>query len=217
MAAGSDRPPGGLRGGAGVRPGGRLALLVVAAVAAGWLAWAAGMPRPSGAEPRVAREHAVKLAYLFNLIRFTRWPEGALPPDGPFTLGVLGDDPFGPLLAELERRKLHERPVRVVRIRAPEQARECQALFVAASESQRLGAILHLLEGLPVLTFGDLTDFAARGGGVGFVRQGDRVRFEVNLGAIRKAGLRMSSEVLRLAARVLDPPRDKGEGDAKVP
>ena len=197
--------------------GGRLALLVVSVLAAGWIAWAGVVPRPSGAETRVAREHAVKLAYLFNLIRFTRWPEGAVPPDGPFTLGVLGDDPFGPLLAELERRRLHDRPVRVVRIRAPEQARECQAVFVAASESPRLGAILHLLEGLPVLTFGDLTDFAARGGGVGFVRQGDRVRFEVNLEVIRKAGLRMSSEVLRLAARVLGPRQDKGEGDAKVP
>ncbi len=199
--AGCPRPGGGFRE--------RLAagLLAVALIGA----WAAGEGVAS--DVRVGREHAVKLAYLFNLIRFTHWPgetpDGETSGAGAFVVGIVGDDPFGPLLQDLEGRAVHGLPVRVVRVRTPGQLERCRAVFVSGSEGPRVAAVLRAVRGLPVLTFSDAPGFVDRGGMVGFVRERDRVRFEVNLGALRRAGLRMSSEVLRLAVRVVGGP--KGE------
>ncbi len=182
--------------------------LLVLFLVAGWPAGTDG-----ASDVRVGREPAVKLAYLFNLIRFTHWPEETPDPEtsGPqeFVLGIVGDDPFGPLLQNLEGRAVHGLPVRVVRVRTPQQLTRCRAVFISGSEWSRLGVVLRALHGLPVLTFGDVPGFVDRGGMVGFLRERDRVRFEVNLEALRRAGLRMSSEVLRLAVRVVGGP--KGE------
>ncbi len=181
-----------------------------------WLAGSGLIARSAAANGRVGREPAVKLAYLFNLIRFAHWPEEDVfggrqgGPDG-FVLGIVGDDPFGPLLRNLEGRTVHGLPLRIVRVRTPEQLKRCRAVFIASSEWPRLGAVLRVLQGQPVLTFGDVRGFVDRGGMVGFLRERDRIRFEINLDALRRAGLRMSSEVLRLAVRVLGAP----EGEAR--
>lgn len=56
-----------------------------------------------------------------------------------------------------------------------------------------------LPDGLPVLTVGDLDQFAAKGGMIGLVMQSNRVRFEVNLQSAERAGLKINSKLLSLA------------------
>ncbi|MEO9103276.1 MAG: YfiR family protein [Burkholderiales bacterium] len=51
---------------------------------------------------------------------------------------------------------------------------------------------------------GDEPGFAQHCGMIGFVRDGARLRFEVNLGALKRANLMLSSQVLSLATNVID-------------
>ncbi len=153
--------------------------------------------------PRTGREQEVKLAYLYNLARFTRWPSGDPPEGGAFRFGVWGDDPFGPLWDELIGRTVHGRPVEVVRVRTAREARGCQVVFLAGATVPSVGRMLEALDGWEILTVSDQPGFVDRGGMVGFIRQGEKIRFEVNLDRALAAGLRISAEVLRLAVRVL--------------
>jgi hypothetical protein len=50
-----------------------------------------------------------------------------------------------------------------------------------------------------VLTVSDAPRFAARGGMIEFVREGEHVRFTVNVDAAKRAGLSISSRLLRVA------------------
>jgi hypothetical protein len=59
-----------------------------------------------------------------------------------------------------------------------------------------------MVRGAHVLTVGDAPDFLARGGVVEFVREGNRVRFDVNIGEAQRAGLVVSSRLLRVARHV---------------
>jgi hypothetical protein len=59
-----------------------------------------------------------------------------------------------------------------------------------------------LLEGSPVLTVRDLPSFVSNGGMIQFILQDNKVRFEVNLTAAEKAGLTLSSQLLKLATAV---------------
>lgn len=157
----------------------------------------------SPAEPPRPSEYAVKAAFLYNFAKFVKWPaEGG--PGKTFVVAVLGDDPFGAVLDRtFSGKTLAERPVEVRRLTDGEATDDVQLLFVSASERARLPQVLKQLEGKSVLTVGELERFAERGGMIAFRVRDDVVRFDVNLAQVERARLKMSSQLIRLAQRVL--------------
>jgi hypothetical protein len=184
-------------------------------VTCGWGQWSNAAAPPSGeavAETPAAgagsetplapqRAYRVKAAFLVNFVRFTEWPADALgPPGAPIVIGVLGLNPFGDDLVNAVRdRTLHDRPVRVINIATREEFESCHVIFVTADDHLRWDPLLLALRDRPVLTVGEEPHFARDLGLVGFFLEGERVRFEVNLQATERAGLRMSSRMLTLA------------------
>jgi hypothetical protein len=150
-------------------------------------------------------EYHVKAAYLSNLGRFVeQWSTRPRPtPEESFDLCVLGQDPFGSLLdAAAKGETIAGSPVAAKRIARPQDASGCRILFISSSEDNQLNSIIATLGTLPVLTVSDIPDFVKRGGMVQFVLDSDRVRFEINIAACRRAGLTLSSELLKLARSV---------------
>jgi hypothetical protein len=176
---------------------GRRRVIAAAIAAALWFAASVSAQRP--------REYQVKAAYLYGFGRFVEWPaEAPIAADGAFVLCVLGDDPFGELLDQAAAGgAVKNQPVSVRRIARVEDAASCDTLFVSASEQPRLSRILAALDHRPVLTVGDSPEFAQRGGMIGFKMDGGRVRFTVNVVAARDVGLALQSELIRVAAGVL--------------
>ncbi len=74
---------------------------------------------------------------------------------------------------------------------------------MSQSEEARLTAILAGAKRLQALTVSDIPHFAERGGMIGLVNQADRIRFEVNVAPLENAGLTVSSELLKVALRVI--------------
>ena len=60
---------------------------------------------------------------------------------------------------------------------------------------------------LPILTVGEADRFAEDGGAIGFCTEDNKIRFEVNLDAAGKAGLKISAKLLALAKTVLGAPK----------
>jgi hypothetical protein len=111
----------------------------------------------------------------------------------------------------LKGESLDGRAVLARRISNPQNATpECRILFISPSERGALAKIFEVLEGSAILTVSDMPEFAERGGAIQFVMEGERVRFSVNLPAAERAGLGLSSELLRVALRVIrgTPPGD---------
>lgn len=148
-------------------------------------------------------EYQVKAAYLHGFGQFVTWPDAA-GGRAVFEVCLLGRDPFGDALNEVVAGAVvRDKPVTVRRLtRAREVAGGCHILFVSVPGVE-LGAVLDFVRGLPVLTVGESPQFAERGGIIGFVTQSNRVRFVVNRAAADRAGLSLSSELLRVASAVL--------------
>ena len=148
-------------------------------------------------------EYQVKAAYLYNFGKFVNWPADAVAAS-EFDVCVLGTDPFGPLLdATVSDSTINGKRVIARRIVRAQDAAGCRVVFIAASESQRLGSALAVLSRLHVLTVSDNPHFLERGGIIQFIVEGDRVRFAVNLSAAQEAGLTLSSELLKVATKVV--------------
>ena len=92
------------------------------------------------------------------------------------------------------------------RVAAPEDAANCRVLFMNASKDAQLGNILSALGTSAILTVSDMPGFTRGGGMIQFVIDGNRVRFEINLAAAKRAGLNLSSQLLKLAIAVRRAP-----------
>jgi hypothetical protein len=147
-------------------------------------------------------EAQLKAAFLFNFGKYVTWPAIA---GETFSICVLGQDPFGSTLdAIVSGETLAGKPATVRRIRAAEEASSCQIVFISSSEEAHLQATLvTLARSSSALTVSDLPAFVHQGGMIQFVEEGKRVRFVVNLAAARRAGLVLSSELLKVA-KVVD-------------
>jgi len=164
------------------------------------------------AEPPQFAENQVKGAFLAKFAMFVEWP-GKPVPGGqtPIAIGILGDDPFGPQFeSALAKETINGRPFVLKHLKDPQEASGCQILFVSASESPRLPEILAAIRKQPILTVGDQERFAHQGGMINFVKQGGKVRFEVNAAAVEAGGLKMSAKLLQVAIPVT-PDATKGQ------
>lgn len=151
---------------------------------------------------QVSKEYDLKAALLYNVIQFTEWPASAFAQaDSPLVIGILGRDPFGKGLDDVVRDETYNRrPIVVERHQKVGTARNCHVLFISASESERVPAVLAELKGRPVLTVADLERFVPRGGMVRFYKSPEgKVRLRVNLPAVSAAQLTLSSKLLRVA------------------
>ena len=84
---------------------------------------------------------------------------------------------------------------------------DCQILFISSSEANRLNKIIEALDKNAVLTVSDIPQFSQRQGMIQFVLEENRIRFEVNLTATQRAGLTLSSELLKVATAVRKNPQ----------
>ncbi len=142
----------------------------------------------------------VKATYLYKFGSFVTWPN---PPNDSFNICILGHDPFGATLDSLVRgESLNGAKFAVLRITGAQEATRCRIVYVSPSEEDRARGLISELAKTPVLTVSDMPHFLDRGGMVQFLIEDGRVRFEVNLTSAERAGLTLSSQLLKVASAV---------------
>lgn len=159
---------------------------------------------------------------MCNLIQFVQWPEQKIADsNGTVTLGILGKDPFGDAFEPVMDKRFDNRILVIKRFPGLSEAkkkagsreaeltqlmdavRKCDLLFICGSEKGAWGDIVKALGNQPVLTVADVPGFLEAGGIVNFLVEEKKVGFEINLAAAEKAGLKIRSQLLRLAKRVV--------------
>jgi hypothetical protein len=165
------------------------------------VAVAAFLSAPVRAETRSPTEYQVKAAFIYNFAKYIQWPRpSGSDSNRPFVIGLIGKDPFGPVLDQvMNGQSMQERPVIVKRFERADDVVNCDVLFVSSSERKSLQKILDVLRRNPVLTVSDMDQFAERGGMIALTTENNRIRFELNVEAIDRAGLKAGSQLLRLA------------------
>lgn len=154
-----------------------------------------------GAEPE-----QVMAAFVSRFPHFVEWPDSALQGRETIDICVAEPDPFEEDLENLiEGEELHGRRLTIRRIGHPSRVEGCHVLFVS-SPSERASEFLEQIEGQPVLTVGESSDFLDAGGIINLLIINQRVRFAVNADAASRAGLRLSSQLLGLATDVRGVP-----------
>lgn len=159
-----------------------------------------GTGRPASAQAGTpSLEYRVKAAYLLNFTRYVDWPPPP-PQAASLDICVLGQDPFGVVLDQaIEGRRSHGRPLFLRRLQTEEEARSCHLVFLTDEAWTRRRELVTNLTSRGILTVGNSDQFVRSGGVIAFVISNETVRFVVNLNAMERSGLRISSRMLSLA------------------
>jgi hypothetical protein len=108
----------------------------------------------------------------------------------------------------LNGKTIGQRALRVQHLNGTGKIGECQVLFIGGpGDKKHIEEALASAGNLPILTVGEADRFAADGGAIGFCTEDNKIRFEVNLDAAGKAGLKISAKLLALAKTVLGVPK----------
>jgi len=150
------------------------------------------------------REYQVKAAFLYNFAKFVEWPAGSFArADAPLRFCIVGQDPFGDTLGDtVEGRTVGGRAIVVEHASVDESSHRCQLVFVEVEDEGELAHILHNFARVAVLTVGESPEFLEAGGIIRLLVEANKVRFDVDVTAAEQAGLKVSSQLLKLARTV---------------
>jgi hypothetical protein len=158
-------------------------------------------------------EYSLKLAFLYNFTKFVEWPPDSYhSPSAPLVICIVGDDPFGPRLeGALRTRTAGNHPIEVTTLKPSDILNICHMVFVPATAEDQATRIVRGLKGSSTLTVGEAEGFAVLGGIINLTPEGNKLRFEVNLLAAERAGLKISANMLALAKIVHDGEHPTGD------
>lgn len=151
------------------------------------------------AQIREPTEFELKAALLYNFALFTEWP--ALP-DATFNLCLYGTDPFGAATEALTRRTLQGRPIQIWRPRQLTEIGACHLLYISPQALPELELLLSITRSQPILTIADQIEPGTYAPVIRLKLEQRRIIFDIDLAAANRAGLRLSSKMLRLANHV---------------
>jgi hypothetical protein len=167
------------------------------------------------------KEYEIKAAFIYNFLKFVDWPEEKMAhSENQIVVGIIGVDPFGAATDIFKDKKVEDRNVVIKRFEGIEQLKKtvekdkpaneklealktCHLLFICPSEQKRASEIIDIVGKNGVLTVADTSGFIESGGGINFLMEDNKVRFDINLTAAEKGGLKIRSQLLRLAKRVV--------------
>lgn len=179
----------------------RLSTLLALTAALGLLVLLPGMAAGASA----LGEYQVKAAFVYNFSKYVEWPAESFESNStPIVVTVLGNVPSPGAFEAIRGKTVKARKVELRTVRRLEDVQETHVLFVCASEKEHLGRILEFCRNRNVLSISDIEHFDQAGGAISFVTVDQKVRFHINLGAARRSGLRISSQLLKLARNVIE-------------
>ena len=197
------------------------------------------------AESAGAYEYQIKAAFLYNFLQFVDWPEEKpADSNKPITIGIVGENPFGDAFEPIKDKKVKGRSVVIKQFKSFEELKKptekdtaspkatpdaskpkssqeietltkCHLLFICSSEQKNLKEIINEVKGHEVLTVGEMEGFLEAGGIINWFVEEKKIRFEINIAAAEGANLKIRSELLRLAKRLVKEGAAQENGGAE--
>jgi hypothetical protein len=181
-----------------------VALLTCFRLRAGQAMAACALALGVGIDAQAPLENDVKAVFLYNFAKYVDWPSAPAGSSKSLRMCVPANPQFLATLREaVQGETLNGRPLAATALDGLDGARECDILYVGDATTADAAAWLRAVRGRQTLTVGDgaLTDGLV----IAFVREQNRIRFDISRSAEAHQKLTISSRLLGLARRVEQP------------
>lgn len=142
-------------------------------------------------------EYEVKLGFIYNFINFVTWPETIFKNNSdPLVMCIASESPSSEVLFKIDGKLIKQRKIKVITYQEEICLTQSHALFFATQDKEFIQQVLDRIKGLSILTIGEVDGFTRMGGVINFFEEHNRLRFRVNIDAVQRNALKMSSQLL---------------------
>lgn len=145
-----------------------------------------------------AQDHRMHAAFIYHFTRYINWPVDMK--SGEFVIGVVGHPSAVASIEQMvkTKKKTREQALVIKKFSSTEEISQCHMLFVSAGMEGEISALLQQTNRNNTLVITEKDGMALEGSSINFVSKDGKLRFEINEGAINKAGLQISSKLKAL-------------------
>ena len=160
---------------------------------------------PQSSPPSQAQ---IRAALVFNFPKFAEWPTIAYPDAAsPLSVCFLGADDVRAAFQGISAGKaLNGRYVEVRAVKSAGETHGCHVIYLDSPNNSVVLDVLKYARQGNELAIGTTEDFLANGGMIRLQVENNRMRFDVNVGAVGRTKIKLSSKLLALARSVVDLP-----------
>ena len=145
-----------------------------------------------------AEELNLKAAFIYNFTRFIEWDDDVFPNE--FVIGIVGNSMIDEPLEEIaQSHKAGSKQIKIRRYSSVNEIEKCNILFISKNVKVSLPEILAKNDLKKTLIISEKANYAQQGAVINFVILDKKLKFEVNKKAMADAGLKVSSQLLKLA------------------
>lgn len=143
-------------------------------------------------------EYKVYSGFVYHFAIKTQWP--ASRSSGDFVIGVVGKSPITAYLKGLASvKKIGSRKIVVKTFNSVNEITNCHIVFLPKNQNGSLATAAQKTKGMNALLITESPGAAKKGAVVNFVNKDGRVRFELNKQRATSHGLKISSDLQKLA------------------
>jgi len=141
----------------------------------------------------------LKAKFVARFVQFTEWPP---PPPELFRYCVAGNLRFIEALRLTKLYSTQGEPLQIESIEQPSEAAQCQLLLLSLDQLSDLGAWQKQLALTPILVISDNSQAFHSLAVIGLVTEPNGISFRINYSLAQQRGLKLSSQLLKLAREV---------------
>ena len=141
-----------------------------------------------------ALETKLKAAYLYNFTKFVEWPQST---GKTIRICVSGDFAIAKMLEDLAAKQGDKKEFSIHSVSKSDSV-ECDMFYISGSDRD-VKTALELIKEHDILTVSDNDTFNDQGGIITLFQDNGKIRFSINLSAVKKTNLKISSKLLELA------------------
>ncbi|MBK8814746.1 MAG: YfiR family protein [Methylococcaceae bacterium] len=144
-------------------------------------------------------EYTAKSILALNLARFSEWPlETFKENKTSVDLCIWGDSTIVNAFSMIDKKPVGNKSLSLRKLSDVTQLENCHLLYIG-EEKRNIAGLIEESYKRHILTIGENEDFLSNGGAVYLEVADSKINLHVNVSAMEKAGVRISSRVLKLA------------------
>ncbi len=145
-------------------------------------------------------EANLKAVFMYNFTKFIEWEN--VGSERRFIIGIIGSSSIDKPIREIARtNSVNNKRIEIKHFSKPEDISNCHMLFIPRNSLYELPEILDKVN-KGVLTVCEEPGSASLGASINFIIVNDKLKFEINQRSLYLAGLKASSQLLKLAVIV---------------
>lgn len=165
-------------------------------------------PYPANSQEDENSVYSIQAALLYRFAQNIEWPDETFKNSKDnINFCVTGEDPFGQMLDQIiTSNTIGGKKGSILKITKDTELkdRNCNILYISKSEKNKYIDIIKELTLISTFTVSDINGFSTNGGMLEYIIKDDLVRYKVNLKSVKKAGIKISSQLLSYAEEVME-------------